>query len=246
MLQHNLEETLKLAKKGDLGKREELIRNHKNFIAKVSSKICNRYLIWNNDDELSIAFLAFNEAIDNFKPSEGTAFHSFAQRIIRNRLIDYFRKESKHMHISLSPMDSSDEELRRYDEEYSYEQYQEVEKQAVLAEVVESYIKVLWEYGVTLDDLVKVSPRHKNRKETLMMVALKLINEPSLLEYLKKYKRLPVKELKLFTGVNRRILDGGRKYLIALALILSEPRFYPLKSLTEIPCASIGEKVSRQ
>lgn len=44
------------------------IRAHKAFITKVSSKICSRYLTWDKDDELSIALIAFNEAIDNFDP----------------------------------------------------------------------------------------------------------------------------------------------------------------------------------
>jgi len=55
----DLRDTFISAKSGDTLVREELIRSHKVFIAKVSSKICNRYLTWDNDDELSIALLAF-------------------------------------------------------------------------------------------------------------------------------------------------------------------------------------------
>ena len=68
-----LKETLISAKSGDPLVREELIRSHKAFIARVSSKICSRYLTWDNDDELSIALLAFNEAIDSFDPHGGTS-----------------------------------------------------------------------------------------------------------------------------------------------------------------------------
>ncbi|MCL4441661.1 MAG: RNA polymerase sigma-I factor, partial [Firmicutes bacterium] len=48
------------------------------------------------------------------------------------------------------------------------------------------------------------------------------------------------------TGVKRRVLEKGRKYLIALVLILTDSKFYPLKSFTEIPGISIGEKVPPQ
>lgn len=245
MKNQSLEQTLPLAQKGDLCARDYLIQSHRDFIARIGSKACNRFLTW-DDDELSIALLAFNEAIDKFNPGEGASFHTFAHRVIHNRLVDYFRKESKHRHLSLSPMDPDDEELSQFDLQYSSEQYQETENQAILAEVLESYMETLAEYGVTLDDLVKVSPKHKDSKETLLTVAVKLSREHTLLESLKKNKLLPIKELELLTGVKRRVLEKGRKYLIALVLIFTEPRFYPLKSFTIIPEICFGEKVPPQ
>lgn len=245
MDRQGLEQTIRLAQKGDLCARDELIRNHRDFIAKTSSRACNRYLTWDND-ELSVALIAFNEAVDKFSPDEGAAFQTFAQRVIRNRLVDYFRKESKHRHLSLSPMDPDDEELSRFDLEHSSMQYQEAENQALFADVVEGYIETLNEYGVTLADLVKVSPKHRDSRETLMNVALRLSSEASLLESLIRNKLLPVKELELLTGVKRRVLEKGRKYLIALVLIITDPRFYPLKNFTMIPEISFGEKVPQQ
>lgn len=242
MNEQALEQALKSARKGDLLAREELIKSHRDFIARVSSRACNRFLSWDNDDELSIALLAFDEAIDKYRPGEGATFHSFAQRVIRSRLVDYFRKESRHRHMSLSPMDPGDEELSRHDLESSCQRYHEGEKQAVFAEVVEDYMRELGQYGVTLDDLVKVSPKHRDSKETLLRVAQRLCSEPVLLEHLKKCRLLPVKELESMTGASRRVLEKGRKYLIAIVIILSDPRFYPLKSFARLPGASQGEK----
>jgi RNA polymerase sigma factor len=229
-----LRDTLISSKNGDPLAREELIRSHKAFIAKVSSKISNRYLTWDNDDELSIALLAFNEAIDNFDPHGGASFYSFAQMVIRRRLVDFFRKEGKHQHLSLSPMNSEDEELSRYDLDTSQEQHQENKNQAVFAEVVENYVRVLCDYKVTLDDLVKVSPKHRDSKQTLIRASLALSSNPGLMAHLKKHKLLPIKELELLTGIKRKVLEKGRKYLIALALILSEPDFYPLKNFMQV------------
>src|SRR5665648_734158 len=125
-----LKDTLILAKSGDPLMREELIRSHKEFIAKVSSKVCRRYLSWDNDDELSIALLGFNEAIDSFDPHGGASFHSFVQMVIRRRLVDYFRQEGKHQHLSLSPMnlEDDDEELSGYAADTSLAQYQKSRK----------------------------------------------------------------------------------------------------------------------
>ncbi|MDR3586242.1 MAG: RNA polymerase sigma-I factor [Desulfosporosinus sp.] len=237
-----LKDTLISSKNGDTLAREELIRSHKAFIARVSSKICNRYLTWDNDDELSIALSAFNEAIDTFDTHGGASFYSFVQMVIRRRLVDYFRKEGKHQHLSLSPLNPEDEELSRYDLDASQDLFQENENQNVFAEVVENYVRVLSAYKVTLDDLVKVSPKHKDSKQTLLRAALALSNNPLLMEHLKTHKLLPIKELELLTGLKRKALEKGRKYLIALALILSESEFYSLKNFMQIP-EELGEGV---
>lgn len=235
MQEQVLKDTLISAKSGDPLVREELIRSHKAFIARVSSKICSRYLTWDNDDELSIALLAFNEAIDSFDPHGGASFHSFVQMVIRRRLVDYFRKEGKHQHLSLSPMNPEDEDLSRYDLDTSLEQYQENENQEVFAQVVENYVRVLCDYNVTLDDLIKVSPKHSDSKQTLIRAALILSHNPRLMAHLQKHRLLPIKELELLTGIKRKVLEKGRKYLIALALILFEPDFYPLKIFMQLP-----------
>ena len=242
MQEEVLSDTLILAKNGDSLVREDLISSHKAFIARVSSKICGRYLTWDNDDELSIALLAFNEAIDNFDPHGEASFHSFVQMVIRRRLVDYFRKESKHQHLSLSPMDLEDEELGRYELDTSLEQYQENENQEFFARVLEHFVRALSDYNVTLDDLFKVSPKHKERKQTLLSAALALSNSPELMAHLQTHRLLPIKELELMTGIKRKALEKGRKYLIALALILSKPDFHPLKTFMQIP-EELGERV---
>ena len=228
-----LRDTLISAKHGDKLAREELIESHKPFIARVSSKFCNRYLSWDNDDELSIALLAFNEAIDNYDPQLGGVFHNFVQTVIRRRLVDYFRKEGKHQHLSLSPMNPEDKDLSKYDLDTSQAKYHEEEKQAELTHVVERFLEILGEYGIALDDLIKLSPKHRDSRENLMSVASTLSNQEQLLKQLQKQKMLPIKELELLTGTKRKVLEKNRKYIIALTLIFSEPEFYAIKSFIQ-------------
>ena len=237
-----LRDTLISAKSGDPHVREDLIRSHKEFIARISSNVCSRYLSWDNDDELSIALLGFNEAIDNFHPQGEASFHSFVQMVIRRRLVDYFRKEGKHQHLNLSSVNPEDEELSRYELDTSLEHYQESENQEYFTQVLEQYVRTLCDYNVTLDDLIKVSPKHSERKKTLIRAALALSNSPELMAQLQRQRLLPIKELELLTGIKRKALEKGRKYLIALALILSKPDFYPLKVFMQIP-EELGERV---
>ena len=229
-----IQQTLLLAKKGNELIREEFIQNHQPFIIKISSNICKRYLTWGHDDELSIALVAFNEAIDSFEPNERASFYGFAKTVITRRLIDYFRKESKHQVLSLTPLETDNNDLYDYDSASSFELYKEEKQKNDFAETVKSYTIVLAEYGIVLEDLVEVSPKHRDSKVALWRVAQELCAHPNLLKYLTKTGLLPLKEIELLTGVKRKVLERGRKYLIATALILSDPEFESLKSFTQI------------
>lgn len=237
-----LKKALAAAQRGDPVARDKLIKSHQDFIARVSSKICKKFLAWGCDDELSVAQVAFNEAIDKYKPGQGASFHSYASTVIHSRLVDYIRKESRHRHVSLTPMNPGDEELSAFDVITSTKQYQEDQQQAAFAGVVDEFVRELREYSVTLDELVRVSPKHRDSKETMQRVAQCLVNEPELMEYLLKYKLLPIKKLESLTGVKRRVLEKGRKYLIALALIMYEERFYALRDFAQLPGSSSRER----
>ncbi|HBV85309.1 MAG TPA: RNA polymerase sigma-I factor [Desulfosporosinus sp.] len=229
-----IQKSLLLAKKGNVLVREELIQNHKPFIVKVSSELCKRYLTWGRDEELSIALVAFNEAIDGYKPDQGVSFYSFSKTVITRRLIDFFRKESKHQVLSLTPLEAAEDNLYHYESASSFKHYKDEEQKSNFAETVKIYSTVLAEYGIQLEDLVEVSPKHRDSKATLWRVAQELCEHPNLLMQLTKTKLLPLKELELLTGVKRKVLERGRKYLIATALILSDPEFVSLKGFTQV------------
>jgi len=229
-----ISQTLLLAQKGNELSREEFIQNHKPFIIKISSTLCKRYLTWGHDEELSIALVAFNEAIDSFKPDNRASFYGFAKTVINRRLIDYFRKESKHQVLSLTPLEPDKDDLYDYESASSFKRYKEEAQKSDFAETVKNYTTVLAEYGIIFEDLVEVSPKHKDSKATLWRVAQELCKHSDLLKHLTKTKLLPLKELELLTDVKRKVLERGRKYLIATALILSDPEFESLKGFTQI------------
>ncbi|SHH11465.1 RNA polymerase sigma-I factor [Desulfosporosinus lacus] len=229
-----IQQTLLLAKKGNELSREEFIQNHKPFMIKISSTLCKRYLTWGHDEELSIALVAFNEAIDSFNPDDRASFYGFAKTVITRRLIDYFRKESKHQVLSLTPMEPDKDDLYDYESAASFKHYKEDEQKSDFAETVKSYTTVLAEYGIIFEDLVEASPKHKDSKATLWRVAQELCEHSNLLKHLTKTRLLPLKELELLTGVKRKVLERGRKYLIATTLILSDPEFESLKGFTQM------------
>lgn len=241
MQELSIQQTLQLAKSGNKLVREEFIENHRPFIMKISSNLCKHYLTWGHDEELSIALVAFNEAIDKYESGEGASFYGFAKTVMTRRLIDYFRKESKYQLLSLSPSEYDNDALHNYDSEVSFGMYKKKEQNYDFAETVKNYVLVLAEYGITLEDLVQVSPKHHDSKATLYRVAQELCSRLDLLQYLTKNKCLPLKELELLTGIKRKVLERGRKYLIATVLILSDPDFKSLKGFTQIDSITFGE-----
>ncbi len=70
---------------------------------------------------------------------------------------------------------------------------------------------------------MEVSPRHRDYRLTLFRVASRLVQTDSLMAYLISKKQLPLGELEKSSGVNRKTLERGRKFIIASALILSKP-----------------------
>lgn len=83
--------------------RDEFITKNKGFIYNVASSVCGKKLDWHNDDELSIAMIAFNKAIDTYTKEKGN-FYNYARVLIKNALIDYFRK-NKNMPYLIFELD---------------------------------------------------------------------------------------------------------------------------------------------
>ncbi|MCD8510679.1 MAG: sigma-70 family RNA polymerase sigma factor [Bacillus sp. (in: Bacteria)] len=103
-----VEETIRLIQQGDEDHENEFIKKYIPFIQNTATKVCKRYIRTTDDDEFSIALIAFNEAIHNFSENKGSSFLSFASLVIRRRIIDYIRQEQRKK-VSLS-IDYTDED----------------------------------------------------------------------------------------------------------------------------------------
>jgi RNA polymerase sigma factor len=94
-------------------------------------------------------------------------------------------------------------------------------------EEIERFQKTLMEYGLSLRDLVNASPKHKDARMNLLKVARTLAGDSDLLALLVEKKRLPLNELSLATGVSRKTLERGRRYILAASLIMGFPDEFP-------------------
>ncbi|SHK70478.1 RNA polymerase sigma-I factor [Desulforamulus aeronauticus] len=234
MFQFTLKRLLQKAKDGEARAREELIVKHRDYIARVSSRICKRFLNWENDDELSIALLAFNEAINSYDFNQNASFSSFAYTVMQRRLTDYFRRNpAKYELLLAASPDQAENNMLLLLEQQSHNSYQEGLQQERMAATIELFQQHLSKYSITLEDLVQCSPKHRDSREKLFQVAMTILHNEDLLGCLRNTRKLPAKELIDITGLSTRVLEKGRKYIIATVLLFTEPDLLALQRFTK-------------
>ncbi len=214
MNRDQLKQLLELSVSGEKQAREKLISHYSPFILKEAQKICRRPLEWGRDEELSIALIAFNESIDAYREARGNSFEHLSRLIIKRRLVDRFRRAGKHSLVVMP----GDDILSQSAVEEDWEQDERKQE-------VEAYKRLLGKYNITFEMLVKAQPRHRGTREKLKRAARMMAENRDLSDYLHKNGNLPKQRLCELTGLTPRILERGRIYVIALALLLSENEF---------------------
>lgn len=214
--------------------RNTFIEENKAFIYNTAYNICKRKLSWENDDELSISLIAFNNACNSFKEEKGN-FYSYAKVIIKNSLIDYFRKGKNAPLVMFA---NEDEELQYIDVKNSVEQYSVELENKSRTEEIKEFSKELELYKLDFSILVKSSPSHKDTRDSLLNIAFTCAGEETIVNTVKEKKMLPLKEIMLLTGSNRKLLEKWRRYILILILILSSDKYPYIKSYLNI---KVGE-----
>lgn len=206
------------AAKGDMHKADELIQSYIPFIRSEASKFLKR-ICTEQDDEFSIAMIAFHEAIQGYTKDRG-AFLSYASMLIRSRLIDYQRKEARHQgHISIYEEKGEDTpslyEQLADDRDY----YQEsVNLEATRQEIAE-LSAVMADFGVGFTDVAENSPKQERTLEACGRAICYAAENKELLDELLRTKKLPMSRLAAGSGVERKTLERHRKYILAMLLI---------------------------
>jgi len=219
----SLEESVILIQQGDHLLLNEIIDAYKPFIAKTVSSVCKRY-IYETDDEFSIGLLAFNEAIEKYSRERGSSLLSFSEVLIKRRVIDYIRKQTRNQHISLDFHISSLEEESpgtAIVNELSLDDYQKKSDEQLRKDEIIHFQNVLKTFDLSFSDLVENSPKHADARKNAILAAKMLVEDHELKELLFEKKRLPIKQLEKMVSVSRKTIERNRKYIIAMALVLS-------------------------
>ncbi|NLJ74633.1 MAG: RNA polymerase sigma factor SigI [Firmicutes bacterium] len=233
-----LSELVEKAQAGDKLAREQLLRDYRPFYLRVASGACRKYLVLGRDDEASIAMIAFDEAIDSYNSEAGASFLSFAEIVIKRRMVDYFRRQSsKRDEIPLSAFETDENEdsvIRRIESKEAFATLQIQAEAEERREEIFRLNQLLSHYGIMFSELVRISPKHQDARDRALQVARILSSDPELLSYLTSKKALPLKELQKRVDVSRKTLERQRKYIITLTLILVG-EFYHLQEYLKRP-----------
>jgi RNA polymerase sigma factor len=220
--ENSLEETIKRIQSGDNHLRDEIIEAYQPFVKKVVSKVCHRF-IDHTMDEFSIGLVAFDQAIDQYKEGQGSKFLTFADLVIRRRVIDYIRKEARRGKMeSLDQTDLLDEEQPEetlIQQKAALDTYENERQIETRVEQIDAYQSMLQDFGITFLDLSKSCPKHLDARENAKQVAKVLATDKTLSKILLQTKQLPTKDLLELVSCSRKTIERNRKYIIAIALI---------------------------
>lgn len=200
----------------------EFIKAHMPFIKSETSHFINRAPIEGQDDELSIAMIAFHEAITVYSEDRGS-FLSFASLMIKNRLIDHWRKNKRHgKTVSIEKPLYDDEGSTISDTLTDGENPHDnhIIRKATRDEIIE-LTQQLKDFGVSLTDVAENSPKQKRTVDACKQAIAYAKSDPTIMSTFLRTRKLPLTKIVRGAKVDKKTIERHRKYLVALLLIYS-------------------------
>ena len=204
--------------KKDPRKADELIRSYIPFIrseaAKCISRVCTE-----QDDEYSIALIAFHEAILGYERERG-AFLGYASMLIKSRIIDYQRREARHQgQVSIYAESGEDDHTILDEMADGRDHYEEAVNLEATKQEIAELSAVMARFGVSFSDVADHSPRQERTLEACTRAVRWAAGDKLLLEELLRTGKLPMARLVQGSGAERKTLERHRKYILAMLLI---------------------------
>lgn len=212
----SIEDRLREIKEGSKKERERLIFEYTPFIIKAITKITNKYIEVENNDEYSIGLEAFNEAIDRYDFQKGS-FIKFAELVIRSRITDYQRREKNNEKVlSLNKENNEGLELQETIHEEDFTESIDLKDQ------IGRFKKYLGEFCISLEELAEEAPKHIDTRLNSINISRQIVKEEDIKEIIYRKKVLPMKMITERINVTKKILKGNRKFIIATVIILDK------------------------
>lgn len=205
------------AAKEDSQAADRLIRQYLPFIKGEAAKVMGRLPLEGQDDELSIAMFAFYEAALAYDRGRG-AFLPLAGVAIRNRILDFYRKEKRHGGLVSLDGQPEGEEDRALLDRLGHDQIQVHQHRSAAREEIEDFVRLLAGYGISMSHVADNSPRQERTLAACHRALAYAKTQPQLLEQLSATGKLPLKQLSQGAGVERKTLERHRVYMVAILL----------------------------
>jgi RNA polymerase sigma factor len=231
------------ARNGDAQARENLIRDYMPFVLKTASAATRRFLVVGQDEEVSVALQAFDEAMMAYtSPKPG--FVAFAATVIRRRLIDYFRKEKRRNEAPFSSLVSEEdddwpESIGALEANPNWEQTLERRDE------MERWKDLLRQYGLSLDRVVKRTPKHADARGRAIRLAALVAETDELREKFVTDRKLPIDDMLdvMRDGLlaSKKTVERQKDYITAVAVMLT----FEFPTLQEFLDVSVARGVTR-
>ncbi|WP_430886195.1 sigma factor [Fusibacter sp. JL216-2] len=211
-----LEERIAAAKL-DPSEMEALIQDYEPFVRATISKTLKKY-IQSDDENLTIGMMGFHEAVVHYDLAKGS-FLSYAKIVIRNKLIDEVRREhNQTKNIELARyVDDDVSTVQRVYNDKALEVFENRKVQNQRKDDIVIYRETLKEWDMTMDDLLSVSPKKKSLLKLYQSIGKTLAEDEEIMTHMRQTRRLPAKFILERFKIDRKKLDRGRKYIIAVA-----------------------------
>ncbi|MBR4514460.1 MAG: RNA polymerase subunit sigma [Lachnospiraceae bacterium] len=214
--------------KRDRRELDRFIRTNKKFILTQAYKTCKRF-ISESDDEYSIALIAFSEAVESYDESKGS-FNAFAALVIKRRLIDYIKSESRHRFETPVDTETLDGELGDDDDEVApialevsqrLVERGEIGGRVTVQDEISALSEELAKFNFGFMDIAESTPKAAKTKESCRKVIRLICGSSEMVSDMKRTGMLPGKRIKEFIKLPPKVLERHRKYIISAVLIIS-------------------------
>jgi len=184
---------------------EDFIKEFTPFILSTASQRIGRYVEVENDEAYSVALQSFYKAILSFQEEKGH-FLPFAKLLIDRDLLNHLKKEKPlEPSVDESPFSDSQEELLDH---------------LLLKEEIEVFVKDLERFGLQLEDLVELVPKHRDTKEKARQLAFVLAEDEDLMNMIFRKYTLSMTRISLKYQISRKVLYGSREYILSILVVL--------------------------
>ncbi|MFZ5988787.1 MAG: sigma-70 family RNA polymerase sigma factor [Bacillota bacterium] len=210
-------------KEGDNQLREKFIKDYIPFIVKVLTSSTQTKIDIKNSDEYSIGLIAFNEAIEKYdanKNKKAFNFFTFATQVIKRRVIDYLRFNSKNkMEIPFSYFEERDVSIEdKYLKDESWANFDRME----VFQEINHYSKMLKTFDIDINDLHKYTPKHTDSIKMCVDIGRKIAENKDIYNKIVEKKYFPMKDLLKLVSVHPSTIEKNRKFILSVSVI------YPL------------------
>lgn len=189
-------------------------------------RFLGRALDWRNDDELSVALSALDEAISAFRAGSAP-FESFAAMVIRRRLTDFLRAREQSAAVSLDAIGEAERDALMATDAWGALRRQEEAEE--LREAIGLLERALRHWRLDLWEMGRTAPRHRDSRLALVEAARRWVAGGAFPGVAPA--RLPrVAEICRATGLTRRVAARHRAFLVAVAIVLAHPDLQTLRS----------------